>query len=101
MSKIILPLVLALALAPFVSFAGDKTGDATATPVADPARQSTIDDVVLQRLTRVSLVAGDDDARQKALNFLGSEQAHRDAYTSLQQCRGCHAGNPAGWGLEA
>src|SRR3954470_10031458 len=99
MSKAILPLALALALAPFASFAGDSTEGDAAKATADPAQTAKVDDFVLRRLTHISLVANEGDARQKAVNFLGSEQAHRDAYASLQQCRGCHGGGNAVNGL--
>ena len=50
---------------------------------------------------RPSQVAYRWGCRQKAMNFLGSDQAHRDALASLQQCRGCHGGNRAAWVLDA
>jgi S1-C subfamily serine protease len=96
-------LALALALGPIVSLAVDAPQGAAGNGGAAAAvdRAAAIDDLVSQRLTRVSLVSGERDARQKAVEFLGSDQAHREAYASLQQCRGCHAGNAAAWLLDS
>jgi membrane-associated protease RseP (regulator of RpoE activity) len=45
------------------------------------------------RRTDVKFAWSDWDARQKAANFLGASQAHREAIVSLGQCRSCHDGN--------
>jgi membrane-associated protease RseP (regulator of RpoE activity) len=101
MSRNILPLAFALALAPFVSFASDPPKDAAAGGAPEVEKAAAIDDFVAKRLTRISLVNGESDARRAALDFLGSDQAHRDAYTSLQQCRSCHGADRAAWTRDA
>jgi membrane-associated protease RseP (regulator of RpoE activity) len=86
---------LALAVAPVGTFAEDV--------VSDPSQSNRPDDFVLRRISRVSLAWDSNDARQKALNFLGSQQAHVHAIDSLQQCQGCHgsAGASAAWDTAA
>jgi membrane-associated protease RseP (regulator of RpoE activity) len=87
-----LMLLAALVLAPaLLSAAG------SADSRAPTGLQAVAD--ALETRAAVNIAWSELDARQKAMNFLNSHHAHREAIVSLQQCRNCHAGNSAAWVL--
>jgi hypothetical protein len=77
-------------LAPAADPAAPRVGqsvDGAGAGNADPMTQYT------NRRLAVDLALNDWDAQQKAVSFLNSNRAHREAIGSLQQCRSCHGGS--------
>jgi hypothetical protein len=90
MSRSLLPLTALVCLLPVVAPAADPAAPTKGQPAggnADPATQQ------LSHRLAVDLVLDDWDAQQKAVGFLNSNRAHREAIGSLQQCRSCHGGS--------
>jgi membrane-associated protease RseP (regulator of RpoE activity) len=89
-------LLVAVILAPAL-WAADNVPLGSSNDAASSGRQAAAD--ALQARAAVNIAWSALDAQQKAMNFLNSHQAHRDAIVSLQQCRHCHNGNSAAWVL--
>jgi membrane-associated protease RseP (regulator of RpoE activity) len=88
MMKTILSLAVLVSLLSLTVPAAEPASRPTAPPAgsADPTTQ------FVNRRLAVDLAANDWDAQQKAVTFLNSNLAHREAIGSLQQCRSCHGG---------
>ena len=108
MNKTVILLVCAVSALPLVSHAGDSAAPSEGRRAADAATALRLeaakswaaalaetDPALATRRADVKLAWSDWDARQKAADFLGAGQAHREAIVSLGQCRSCHGGNAA------
>src|SRR3954471_10045518 len=92
---------LTFVLLPLTSFAAGDPQDPAKMELRDLTGLQAALDAGATRRQSLHVVLNEADAQQKAINFLGSEQAHRDAIASLQQCRSCHDGNSVAWVLDA
>src|SRR4051812_18040492 len=92
---------LTFVLLPLTSFAAGEPQDPAKMELRDLTGLQAALDAGATRRQSLHVVLNEADAQQKAINFLGSEQAHRDAIASLQQCRSCHDGNSVAWVLDA
>src|SRR5207237_4188924 len=97
MKTTILIAALTFALFPLMSIAAGEVQDPTRQELRDLSGLQAALDAGATRRQSFNVALNDADARQKALNFLGSEQAHRDAIGSLQQCRSCHDASLTAW----
>ena len=100
MNKTLL-ITLITILSPIAALAGEGASE-TQQQVRDLAGlTAALEAGALRRQTAVAWATSDADAQTKAIHFLGSHQAHRDAIASLQQCQTCHGGSGAQWLFDA
>jgi len=93
MMKTIFSLAALVCLLALTVLAAEPASLPTAQP-ADGAGAGSGDPTTrfINHRLAVDLAANDWDAQQKAVSFLNSNLAHREAIGSLQQCRSCHGG---------